>query len=163
MKYTKTLPDNVARQPVYWLLLSLLLLLSVHVSWASDPVVVPRFAEAFPRADDFRVTAGGKELPVLEGTIAAMTYAIINAETTVTVERATPFEEVIIRPLSANIVPKVDGNKVIFTLPHALNLSLSSMAIRSGHCTSLPAPNGPTSPARMIPKCIITRQARFTK
>ena len=125
MKYTKTLPNNGARQPACWLLLpSFFLLFSVHISWASDPVVVPRFAEAFPRADDFRVTAGGKELPVLEGTIAAMTYAIINAETTVTVERATPFEKVMIRPLSANIVPKVDGNKVVFTLPRALNLSL---------------------------------------
>ena len=125
MKYTKTLPDNTAHRSACWLLLpSFFLLLSVHVSWASDPVVVPRFAEAFPRASDFRVTAGGKELPVLEGTIAAMTYAIINGETTVTVERDTPFEEVIIRPLSANIVPKVDGNKVVFTLPRALNLSL---------------------------------------
>ena len=126
IKYAKQSTDNEApRSGFCWpTLMSLCFLLSTHVSFASDPVVVPRFAQAFPRATDFRVVAGGQALPVLEGTIAALSYATINAETTVTVERDTPFEEVTIRPLNARIMATVEGNKITFTLPRALNLSI---------------------------------------
>ncbi len=90
----------------------------------AQSVIVPNFAAEYPRAQDFHVTAEGKELPVLEGTIAAMSYAIVNGKCTVTVVNKKPFKNVVIRPVNARIKPKIEGNKVIFSIPRAMNLSI---------------------------------------
>ncbi|CAM3426389.1 glycosyl hydrolase family 28 protein [Zobellia roscoffensis] len=101
------------------------LFLSMGVSTIpAETVIVPNFAKEYPRAQDFQVTAEGKELPVLEGTIAAMSYAIIKGKCTVTVVRDKSFKKVVVRPLSAGIKPKIIGNKVIFSIPKAMNLSI---------------------------------------
>ena len=91
---------------------------------STESVIVPKFSIDYPRAQDFKVSAGGKELPVLEGTIAAMSYAIINGETTVTIIRDEAFEKVVVRPLSYGVEPRVVGNKVMFSIPKAMNLSI---------------------------------------
>lgn len=89
-----------------------------------ETVIVPNFAKEYPRAQDFQVSANGKELPVLEGTIAAMSYAIIKGESTITVVRDQPFDKVVVRPLSFGVTPRVVGNKVMFTITKAMNLSV---------------------------------------
>jgi len=100
------------------------LLITITPCLAGGTVEMPKFSKEFPRADDFEVTADGQPLSVLEGEIAAMAYATIDGSTTITVVRDNPFKEVIVRPLSAGVRPRVDGNKLEFTLPKALNLSI---------------------------------------
>lgn len=91
---------------------------------AAAVLTIPRFSPDYPRAQDFVVRANGLMLPVLEGDICAMAYATVDGPVTIEIEREQPFEEIVVRPLSAGIRVETAGNKAIFILPEALNLSV---------------------------------------
>lgn len=105
-------------------LIFLVLLFITSTAQAKNTVIAPNFSADFPRANDFVVTANGKKLPVLEGVISAMSYAIVDDEIEIVVERKKPFRNVIVRPIHAGIKVQKKGNKAIFKLPKALNLSI---------------------------------------
>ncbi len=82
------------------------------------------YSDAAPRAVDFRVRVNGQEAFVYHTQVAGIASFGVDGECRIHVERKTPFEKVVVRPLNAGVKPEVTDNVIEFTISGPAQLSL---------------------------------------
>jgi hypothetical protein len=101
------------------------LLLLVLSTLALDAKVLPyNFPPEFPTSEAYKVTINNTPVPALQTGRGAFLSFGMTAPVTVRVQLPKAPEEVVVRPLSAGIVARVDGSTLAFRLPRPMNLSV---------------------------------------
>jgi hypothetical protein len=94
------------------------------VAPAFGRVIEYEFPGDFPRSGRFEARVGGREIPALQTQRGAFLSFGMNGPVEIEVAVKQLPERVVVRPLSAGIVARVEQGKIRFTLPRPLNLSV---------------------------------------
>ena len=86
-----------------------LVLLFFFANSATAEIELYDFPTSAPRATDLEVAVDGQPVFVYDTKVAAISTFGIAAKAKIRIQRKEPFEKCIVRPLSANIVPRMNG------------------------------------------------------